>query len=99
MCTFCENGHFMTKGTVSDSKPRNDYAELINCYDGDYTTPFNQRKLIGKAINVTLLECGEGAAWDNRTVSMSFPINFCPICGKFLGKTIDIKTLKIETLQ
>ena len=95
MCTFCENGHKLTKGNVSDTKPRNNYAELINCYDGDYSTPFNKANVIGKSISVTLLEDGEGAAWENRTVTRAFPINYCPICGKFLGKTVDIKKLEI----
>jgi len=97
MCTFCENNWRLTSKGVTAEKPRNNYMEIIPWYgtiEETFSLPFNKYKEKGKAINCRLLESGEGAAWNNETVQMHFPINYCPICGKPLGKTVEIAELK-----
>ena len=94
MCTFCENNWKLNSNEVTAEKQLNDYAEILPWYgniDEISKLPFGQWKEKGKSINCVLLESGEGAAWGNKTVSKYFPINYCPICGKFLGKTVEIK--------
>ena len=99
MCTFCENNWKLTYNGVTAKKECDNYAKICPWYGNvgiTIPTPFSEWKEKGKSINCTLLESGEGAAWENRTVKQSFPINYCPICGRFLGKTVEISELKTK---
>jgi len=99
MCTFCENNWKLTNRGLTAEKPRNNYAEMhpwFGAIKETFSLPLSEYKEKGKSINCRLLESGEGAAWDNKTVEKCFPINYCPICGKFLGKTVEITEIKVK---
>lgn len=101
MCTFCDNNWKLTDCGVTSETPRNNYAELIPWFgtrEEKSSLPINRWVERGKSISCKLLESGEGAAWDNRTTEKRFPINYCPICGKFLGKTVEINYILQKNL-